>query len=148
MIRSPWPLLGATALALTAGGAALGRLEAGLARAESAAAALATAEQPLRAEQAMADWGRPWLETFLRHRGQPAAAAEVLLSCQASLLTRLDSLSGEKNRVPHTRLKQAEIEAATCAEPTLGTPLSRAFARELRVRWDAWVAHEGPSTAP
>lgn len=119
-------------------------MEHGLARAEAAAEALTGRDQPARAEQAMDAWGRPWLETFLRLRDRPPAEAEALAPCQAALLARLDSLSDGKNQVLHTRIRQAQAEAATCAEPTLGAESSTLFARELRVRWDTWLAHELP----
>ncbi|MFH1468694.1 MAG: gamma-glutamyltransferase, partial [Pseudomonadota bacterium] len=142
--RSTWLLLAASALCLAAGGAALLRMEHGLARAEAAAEALAEHDQPARAEQALDAWGRPWLETFLRLRDRPPAEAEALAPCQAALLARLDTLSVGKNQVLHTRIRQAKAEAATCAAPTLGAELSDVFVRELRVRWDTWLAHELP----
>jgi hypothetical protein len=139
-IRAFWLLTLSSAAALAVGGAALLRVQGSLAHAAATVDALARRANPARADRALAEWGRPWVETFLREHGGDPALADALDACQAGLLRDLDRTTTERNVVVQAHINQAEGGARACATPALGRDLAGAFVHDLRARWDLWLA--------
>jgi len=141
--RAFWLLVAASGLALAISGASLLRLQGTLAHAEGVAEALARRAAPGRAERAMAAWGRPWVETFLREHDRHADLAFALTDCQATFLTDIDGITTGQNRVVGSRIAAAEATARACVEPALGADLAARFVRDLHVRWSDWLEELG-----
>ena len=145
-LRGFWLTVCAVSVALTIFGVVLARAHRQLSWAEAWVEEGSTSADSERAQHAIDDWMRPWVERFLDEHGRDPAQAAQLERCAAELLTALDDVSQRGNVVLQGPIDQAVSQATRCAGTTLGERQASAFVSELRQRWGTWLQEEEGQT--
>jgi len=146
-LRGFWLLGGAVGLAVVAMGATLVKAELQLARVEDFLDREQDSTAYARADAALAEWGAPWLDTWLRRRGLPAEASSELRRCMEDYVHVLDDVSLGTNIVRFDSIDGARIAADRCVDERLGPGHGDPFVGELQQRWGVFLETRG-DTAP
>ncbi len=138
-LRGFWLLSAAVGVAVLMVGATLARAAFQLGRVETFLERDGASSQSVRADEALAEWGDAWLDTWLRRRGLPADASSGLRICMVDYVYVLDEVSMGANQVRFDQTENGRQVAGSCVSAQLGHGYGDTFVDELQQRWGVFL---------